>query len=152
MARKPIYDEKIKPHLEKIREWAEAGVFEKDMYQALGVSKDTWERYKKTKSELKDSIKRGRQFCVSELYSALKRKAVGGDYQESKVFSVVDAKGNRKEHTEIIKKHALPDTVAIHLLLKNWDKENWNDNPALIDLRQEELKLRERMAEISEYK
>ena len=150
--RKPIYDEKIKPHLGKIKEWSESGVLEKDMYKALGVGKDTWERYKNSKSELKDHIGNGRQFALLELDNKLYRNAMGFEYQESKAYSVVDEQGKRKEHTEIVKKYSPPETRAIHLLKLNWCKGEWFSDPAMFDIKKEELKLRERLAEISEYK
>lgn len=40
-----------------------------------------------------------------------------------------------------------PDVASINLLLKNYDKENWSNDPQSLDLRRKELELREKQIE-----
>ena len=113
-----------------------------------------------------ESIKRGRTDLVSDLKSALIRKAKGYEYTETKITkqkaelpdlmkqALIEA-GFKKEDlervdlvkTEISRKKASPDVAAINLLLKNYDKENWANDPQMLQIRQEELRLREKQVE-----
>ena len=53
--------------------------------------------------------------------------------------------------TEVAHKHAHPDVAALNLALKNYDKENWANDPQMLDIRKKELELRERQIENSEW-
>ena len=146
--RKSKYETHVKPYLPEIEKWCntmtEAQIF----------------------PELMESIKRGRTDLVSDLKSALIRKAKGYEYTETKITkqkaelpdlmkqALIEA-GFKKEDlervdlvkTEISRKKASPDVAAINLLLKNYDKENWANDPQMLQIRQEELRLREKQVE-----
>lgn len=139
---------------------------EAQICKRLGVGKSAWNEYKKRFPELMESIKRGRTDLVSDLKSALIRKAKGYEYTETKITkqkvelpdlmkqALIEA-GFKKEElervdlvkTEISHKKASPDVAAINLLLKNYDKENWANDPQMLQIRQEELRLREKQVE-----
>lgn len=163
--RKSKYETHVKPYLPEIEKWCNT-MTEAQICKRLGVGKSAWNEYKKRFPELMESIKRGRTDLVSDLKSALIRKAKGYEYTETKITkqkvelpdlmkqALIEA-GFKKEElervdlakTEISHKKASPDVAAINLLLKNYDKENWANDPQMLQIRQEELRLREKQVE-----
>ena len=49
--------------------------------------------------------------------------------------------------TKTIIKQSLPDVAALNLALKNYDKNNWSNDPAMLDIKKAELKLKQKAAE-----
>ena len=45
----------------------------------------------------------------------------------------------------------LPDVAAINLCLKNYDKENWSENPQNLELKKQELELKKTIAEANNF-
>ena len=41
--------------------------------------------------------------------------------------------------------------AAINLALKNYDKDNWSNDPQMLELRKKEIELRERQIEQNEW-
>lgn len=136
----------IQPRLAEIEKLA-LTMTEKQIAQYLGVGYSSWCDYKNKYSELSDSLKKGRETLVFELKSTLIRKAKGFQYSEKKVI---------KERGEIVREEeyirsSLPDVAALNLLLKNYDKDNWSNDPQILELRKKELELRERQVEANEW-
>lgn len=146
--RKSAYEETIKPNLAKIAEWAQERTDEQ-IAKLLGIAPQTFCKYKTEKTELKEALKRGRTQLVKDLYSTLIKKAQGFQYTEGKTIEEVDPNTGRLIVTrkETYTRTALPDVAAIHLLLKNYDKENWSDNPQALELKKEELEIQKKKAE-----
>ena len=44
--------------------------------------------------------------------------------------------------TETITKVALPDVAALNLCLKNYDPDNWANDPQMLKIKKEELKIK----------
>lgn len=156
------YNDYIKPYLALISEYCQT-MTEKQIAAKMGVSYSAWNQYKIDYPELKETIKKGRQNLVAELRSTLIKKALGYEYTEIKEITtqvkwdddvcekLLDAgltleeiSNSRLIKTEKITKTAQPDVAAINLLLKNYDKENWANDPQMISIREKELELRER--------
>lgn len=140
------YESHVEPHLEEIQEWCRT-MTEKQIAKKLGIAYSSWCQYKNDHLELSEAIKKGRQNLVAELKSTLIERAKGFQYEEKKII---------KDHGEVVKeeiyvKSALPDVASINLLLKNYDAENWANDPQVIELRKKELKLRERQIEANEW-
>ena len=136
----------------------------------MGVGKTAWNEYKKTHSELAEAIKNGRSDLVSDLRSALIQKAKGYDYTETKVTTerlkmpkvmratLIEAGFQEEDLDKVtvvkqeeVVKHASPDVAAINLALKNYDPENWANDPQMLQIRKKELELRERQVEANEW-
>ena len=84
---------------------------------------------------------------VEDLKGALVKKAKGFQYVEKKII---------KEHgtvvrEEIYEKASLPDVAALNLLLKNYDADNWANDPQALKMRQKEIELQERRIEQNEW-
>ena len=120
---------------------------EKQIAKKLGVAYSSWCLYKNEHSELSEAIKKGRQDLVSQLRSTLIERAKGFQYTERKVIK----EGGVVVREEIYTKSALPDVASLNLLLKNYDSENWSNDPQIIELRKKELVLREKQIEANEW-
>lgn len=164
--RKGKYETLIEPNLKLIQEMAQT-MTEKQIAESLGVSyTGAWSVAKNEHPELAESLKKGRQNLVVELRSTLIKKAKGYEYTETKethqkvdwpdeLYAMMLDAGFTEEQldqaelvkTEIMHKHAAPDVAATNLLLKNYDKDNWANDPQALALKREELKLRKQQIE-----
>lgn len=150
--RKNKYESHIKPYLEEIAKWAEEGLTEATMIKNLGVSHTTFYEYKSLHTELADAIKKGRAPLISRIRGALVKRAEGFKYEEKKTYTKVDeVSGNKTSYMEITKKYCPPDVAAINLFLKNYDKENWANDPQTLELKKMEFELRKKIAEEKEW-
>lgn len=164
--RKNKYETDVKPYFYRIIKWLENGATERQVAQNLGIGYSTFNRYKGEKEELRELIKKSRQNVVMKLRGALIERALGFDYEESKIvkeqvdfpedikkyllesgFTEEQINQSKLVKTEISKKHALPDVAALNLALKNYDKENWANDPQMLAIRKRELELREQQIE-----
>ena len=66
--------------------------------------------------------------------------AEGYDYEETKTVK----RDGKVVETQTTKKHVPPDVAAINLALKNFDRDNWANDPQALELHKRELKLKER--------
>lgn len=167
--RKSKYETHVKPFFPEIMKMCRT-MTETQIAEKLGVGASTFQYYKTEFPELADIIKKGRQNLVEELRSSLIKKANGFEYIETKettervkwpdnIYEALIDAGFTPEQigqarlvkTEVSHKQAHPDVAAINLALKNYDKENWSNDPQMLEIRKEELKLRERQIENNEY-
>lgn len=164
--RKSRWETDIKPNLQLIQEMART-MTEKQIAESFGISyTGAWSLYKQQYPELGESLKKGRQNLVAELRSALIKKAKGYEYTETKETTervkwpeelyqaMLDAGFTPRQigearlvKTEVTHKKMSPDVAAINLALKNYDKENWANDPQQLALKKRELELREKQAE-----
>lgn len=145
--RKPKYDSYIKPHLEKIKDWAAAGATEREICDALGVSVSAFNDYKNKYSELSDALRTGRQNVVLNIKAALYKRALGFDYEE-KIGRNSEKNG---VSTEIYQRYAPPDTTAAAMLLRNYDK-TWRDkDKQTADFKAQELEIKKALAESNNF-
>lgn len=140
------YYTNIKPRLAEIEKLA-LTMTEKQIARYLGVGYSSWCDYKNKYSELSNSLKKGRETLVFELKSTLIKKAKGFQYSEKKII---------KEDHEIVREEeyirsSLPDVAALNLLLKNYDKDHWSNDPQMLELRKKELELKEKQIESNEW-
>ena len=164
--RKNAYETTIKPRLSEISEWLKNGATDKQIAYNLGITQKTLCKYKAEKSELSEFFKNERQSLVLQLRGALIKRAMGFNYTETKtVKEQVDLPDEIKKYliengftqeqldqarlvkTEIANKFALPDVAALNLALKNYDKENWANDPQMLALRERELAIKEKQSE-----
>ena len=84
---------------------------------------------------------------MDDLKGTLMRKAKGFQYTEKKIIKESGVEVRVEEYVRT----SLPDVAALNLLLKNYDKENWSNDPQVLALRKKELELRERQIEAGEW-
>lgn len=135
--RKSKYFSHVEPYLDEISKWAE-NMTEVQIARKLGVGYWNFCDYKRNYPQLQQAIKKGRQDLVFELKSTLIRKAKGFSYEEKKI--ITDSDGYTRK--EVTQKYAQPDVAAINLLLKNYDKDNWSNDPQALELRKKRLNLK----------
>ena len=140
------YVELVEPYLPEIKKMA-LTMTEQQIAKTLGVSYSAFRKYKGLYPELQAALKKGRRQLVMELYSALIKRAKGYECTERKTYY----KNGEVVAEEITKKFMPPDVAAINLALKNFDPENWANDPQALDLRRKELELREKAMEKDEW-
>lgn len=138
----------LEEHLEQIKEWKKLGATDEQICNQIGMSRSTWYKHLKENPHISDAIKTGTQFFVLELKGELARKAFKHTLETKKQYVKHDLEtGHKTQYTEITTKEVDGDTGALHLLLKNLDKDNWSENWQTYDLKKQELELRKEMAE-----
>ena len=85
MPKKSEYETKVQPHLDKIRQWV-TDFSEGQIAVKLGITQQTFIKYKKEHPELSEAILDGIQDLKDELKDTLKRKAKGFKYVETKII------------------------------------------------------------------
>lgn len=140
------YFSNIRPYLDKIPEMA-LNMTERQIAEELGVGYTAFNEYKKLYPELNEALKKGRKALVIELRGTLLKKAKGFQYSEKKILK----ENGEIVREEIYEKTSLPDVAAINLLLKNYDKENWANDPQELELKKKELKLKEKHLEKNDW-
>lgn len=149
MGRHGRYETHVAPNLDKIREWIEV-CSEKQICEKLGISEQSFTRYKRSHPELVDVLLKGKQALVEELKQNLKKKAQGFYYEEEKTY-ISDKDGIKTKTVEKYKRYAQPDTGAIHLLLKNLDPAWRNDDQTTIDLKRQRMELEKQKMENNDW-
>lgn len=151
MARPSKYEKEVEPYLSQISKMA-LTMTEGQIAHTLGISLSSWKRYKSRYEPLKKALNEGRKDLVKDLKSTLIEKAKGFDYEEKKIIKQVNEVGELvvvREETYI--KRATPDVAALNLLLKNYDKENWANDPQALALKEKELELKEKKIESEDW-
>lgn len=128
----------VKPRFEEIKMLCQ-NLSEEQVARYIGVCPTTWISYKKQYPEFNELIREARVVLIKDLRNLLIQRAKGFKYEDIK--QIEDEKGNIIKRERIIKS-ALPDVASINLLLKNIDKENWSNDPQMMDLKKEELKIK----------
>ena len=146
MGRPSKYHTHVEPYLSEVEQMA-LDMTEEQIAKTLGVSYRAFCDMKVRYPQLSASLKKGRRQLVMELKSTLIKKAKGFGYIEKK--QVIE--GGEVVREEIYQRTALPDVAALNLLLKNYDRENWANDPQMMRLREKELELQERKFEESKW-
>ena len=140
------YETHVKPRLEEIETMAKT-MTDKEICAVLDIGHSAWCAYKEQYSELSETLKKARQMLVASLKQTLIEKAQGFMYSEKKIIK----ENGEVTREEIYEKYSPPDVAALNLLLKNYDKENWANDPQALALRKKELELQERKIEQGEW-
>lgn len=145
------YKTHVEPYLKDIQVMA-LSMTEKEIAETLEIAYSTFKVYKRTYSALNDSLKKGRRNLVIELKNNLIRASKGYHYDEKKVIKERDEFGDMiVVREEVTTKYMRPDVAATNLLLKNYDKDRWANDPQALELRKKELELQERRLENGEW-
>ena len=152
MGRNNKYETHVKPFLADIPKMYET-MTEGQIADKLGVSSTSFEKYKTLYPELVECLRQGKEILSDDLKDTLRKKANGFYYTETKetYIEVEKEDGSREKVGEIkvekTEKYAVPDTGAIHLLLKNIDDDWRNDDKATFDLKKEKLEIEKQKSE-----
>ncbi len=148
--RRSVYDTIILKHLDKIEEWCRNGATESQMCECLGIAVSTFNAHK-DKPELQEALKKGRTNLILDLRGELARVALPHTQTTTKTYIKQDESGTTT-YTEKVEKEVDGEIAAIHLLLKNLDRENWKDSHDNYEFKKREIELKEKLAEMNIWK
>lgn len=138
----------VRENLDQIIHWKKLGITDEQIYRQLGISRSSWYKYIDEHEDISEAIKRGREVFVIELKNELARQAKPHTLETKKQYIRLDTvTGHKIQYTEITTKEVDGNIGAIHLLLKNIDRENWSNDWQSHELKKQELELRRQMAE-----
>lgn len=140
------YESHVEPYLDEIKDMALV-MTEEQIAETLGIGYTTFRKYKSEYPALMDSLKNGRKQLVFQLKSTLIERAKGFHYKESKIIK----EDGVITKEEIYTKFALPDVAANNLLLKNYDPDNWANDPQALKLKREELEIKKKQLEDNDW-
>ncbi len=122
--RKTKYDPNTFPLLAE--GYARDGLADYQISKNLGVSIDSFYKYKKRYPEFAEALKKGRKPVNIEVENALLKKAIGYEYEKTKtVKKIVDGKQTVEVHKETVV--VSPSEAAIIFWLKNRLPKKWRD-------------------------
>ena len=120
--RASLYDAKIAPNLDTIEAMAKVGITQAKMREILGVSKTTWEKYKRQEKALSDALLAqktapilDRTEEVKELEESMKKLAHGFTRVQTRFINTRD--GIEEVVEEV---YYPPNFQALRFLLLNW--------------------------------
>lgn len=151
MGRPNKYESHIKPNLKQIAEWKKNGATDEQVCEQLGVSKSVFYAAKAKYKEFSEILKNSRENFIADLRGELARLAFKHSLETVKVYSKTDKSGQTVTYKEKTSKEVDGDIAAIHLLLKNLDRENWADNPQGLEIKKRELELKRLIAEAQNF-
>ena len=111
----------------QIEGWARDGLTDEQMCQNMGISKDTFYRWKSTYSAFSDALKKGKAPVDIQVENALLKRALGYEYEETVTEIVEEDDGSKKKHIKKTTRHIPPDTTAQIFWLKNRRPDKWRD-------------------------
>lgn len=142
----------IEENLDLIRNWKRVGATDKQICEKLHISQETFYKYKRQKTEFADALKQGVEDLVIDLKDNLVSLARKHELVTVKTYEKFDDKtGAIIRLTEVTKREVDPNIGAIHLLLKNLDRDNWKEDWGNYELKVQEMRLKERMADAKEW-
>ena len=116
--------------LELIKGWARDGVIDKDIAYNIGISENTFCRWKKRSPAILEALKAGKEVVDRKVENALVKSALG--YQYTEVTRERDETGNMIITKEVVK-DVKPNTTAQIFWLKNRLPKIWRDHPELFE-------------------
>lgn len=126
---KSKWETHVKDKLILVEAWARNGLTDEQISKNLGISKDTFYKYKKDYPDFSDSLKRGKEVIDVEVENALLKRALGYKYDEVTKELVENEETGISELkvTKVVTKEVIPDTTAQIFWLKNRKSEEWRD-------------------------
>lgn len=150
MGRPNKYNTHIKPYLKQIAEWKKNGATDQQVCEQLGVSPSVFYAAKVKYKEFSEILKNSRENFIADLRGELARLAFKHNLETVKVYSKTED-GKTVTYKEKTSKEVDGDIAAIHLLLKNLDRDNWADNPQGLEIKKRELELKKLIAEAQNF-
>lgn len=127
------YDTHVKPRLLTIKAWKRKGLTDEEIWNKLGISRDSFYSYKLKYSEFSDVLKGGLDDFLSEVEESHYKMANGFEYEETKVIYDTDDEGHplRVSKIEKTKKFVIPNVTAQIHIMKNRAAKYWHDRKEL---------------------
>lgn len=108
--------------MDKIRELAAAGKTDVEMARSVGVTRQTWDNWKKAHPEFFASLKGWKAEADAKVERSLYERATGYEHEAEEVF----CHQGQITRAMVIKKYP-PEVTAMIFWLKNRQPKNWRD-------------------------
>lgn len=115
--------EDVRNKLILVEGWARDGLTDEQIAGNLGISKDTFYKYKKEHPDFSDSLKKGKEIVDYAVENALLKRALG--YTTTIKKDKVTKDGDVVEIKEEV--HVMPDTTAQIYWLNNRKPKQWKN-------------------------
>jgi glutaredoxin len=119
----------VKEKLIQVEAWCRDGLIDEQIAHNLGISIDTFYKYKKEHTEFSESLKKGKEVIDIQVENSLLKRAMGYTYEEVTKESIMDGETGKYtlKVTKVVKKEVQPDTTAQIFWLKNRKPAEWRD-------------------------
>jgi hypothetical protein len=152
--------QQVKIRIPEIKNWIiHYDASEKDIYTRLGISKNTWIKYKREYGILSAALFEARKYAAEsmlpDLTNQMLKVALGYEEKGAEVVTleVIDEDGNAKVSRKTIDKKYPPSESALWKLMKHYSKDTKNpfvDSPAELILKKQRLELDKKALKIKE--
>ena len=115
---KSKYETDVKPRLVEIEAWKRDGLTDEQIYINLGISKQSFYKYKEKYVDFFDSLKKGKEVADIEVENALFKRAIGYKYKEV-IKEVKEIDGKKSTYVKEVIKEMQGDVAAQIFWLKN---------------------------------
>lgn len=123
---KSKYETDVKPRLVEIEAWKRDGLTDEQIFKNLGISKDTFYKYKDKYTDFSDALKKGKEVADIEVENALFKRAIGYKYKEV-IKEVKEIDGKKSTYIKEVVKEMPGDVGAQIFWLKNRKSRKWKD-------------------------
>ena len=123
---KSKYETDVKPRLIEIEAWKRDGLTDEQIFKNLGISRDTFYKYKEKYSDFSEAIKKGKEVADIEVENALFKRAIGYKYKEV-IKEVKEIDGKKSTYVKEVIKEMPGDVGAQIFWLKNRKSSKWKD-------------------------
>lgn len=140
--RKSKYDEYVRPRLEWINEQIKNGIPEKEIAQALHITEQTLNNYKKRYPELAEALKANKgENVLQNLVNSGIEAACGKWIEEEEIIIQLDENGNPSKRQKIIRKRYLPPNPSLNqYYTKHFGKEEgFTGDPLALEFKKAKL-------------
>lgn len=117
--------------LAKVRIMKMNGLKDYEIFNQIGISKQTFYKWRKDHSDFSDALKSGLNESINDAIKSLVSKFGKSTLTETKVEEWTDSNGKKRQHVTKTTREIAPDTTAIIFFLKS--KAGWRDNYDVID-------------------
>lgn len=123
---KSKYETDVLPRLIEIEAWKRDGLTDEQIFKNLGISRDTFYKYKEKYTDFSDALKKGKEVADIEVENALFKRAIGYRYKE-KIKEVKEIDGKKTVFIKEVEKEMPGDVGAQIFWLKNRKSSKWKD-------------------------
>lgn len=123
---KSKYETDVKPRLIEIEAWKRDGLTDEQIFKNLGISRDTFYKYKEKYSDFSEALKKGKEVADIEVENALFKRAIGYKYKEV-IKEVKEIDGKKSTYVKEVIKEMPGDVAAQIFWLKNRKSSKWKD-------------------------
>ena len=113
----------------RVEGWARDGLIDEQIAHNMGIAYSTFRDWVSKYPALSAALKKGKAPVDYEVENALRKRAIGYDYEEitEEIETLKD--GSTKKHIRKVKKHVPGDVLAMFFWLKNRRPDKWRDKP-----------------------